>query len=190
MRLNLGCGNNKRQGWVNVDKVAACRPDQIVDLEKLPWPWPSDSAEEIALDNTLEHLGAATEVYLGIMKELYRVCRDGAKVAITVPHPRHDHFLDDPTHVRVVTLGGLELFSQARNREWIAKGSSNTPLGMYLGVDFAVQSMSLLPDPRWGGKVQRGEITMDQLREAALTHNNVISAVTIVVMAIKPPGRP
>lgn len=26
MRLNLGCGNVKMPGWLNVDKVAACNP--------------------------------------------------------------------------------------------------------------------------------------------------------------------
>jgi predicted SAM-dependent methyltransferase len=103
MRLNLGCGNRKLQGWRNVDKVPDCSPDELVDLEQLPWPWPDNSVDEIFLSHVLEHLGQATDVYLGIIKELYRVCRDGATITIIVPHPRHDHFLTDPTHVRAVT---------------------------------------------------------------------------------------
>ena len=37
MRLNLGCGNSKIPGWTNVDKIGACSPDQVVDLEAFPW---------------------------------------------------------------------------------------------------------------------------------------------------------
>lgn len=47
MRPNLGCGNRKREGWHNVDKVADCEPDEIVDLESLPWPWRDNSVDEI-----------------------------------------------------------------------------------------------------------------------------------------------
>lgn len=189
MRLNLGCGNHKLQGWVNVDKEPACAPDQVVDLEKLPWPWPDDAAEEALFHHSLEHLGASTEIYLGIIKELYRVCRDGAKVTITVPHPRHDHFLDDPTHVRPVTAGGLEMFSQAKNREWQAKGVANTPLALYLGVDFAVMSVNMRPDPAWAEKFLSGKFTKQQMREAELTHNNVVTAITVVLQAVKPAGK-
>ena len=81
MRLNLGCGQDKRDGWTNVDKMAAAEPDQVVDLEELPWPWPDSSVEEVAMKHVLEHLGAETDVYLGIIKELYRVCRHGAGAA-------------------------------------------------------------------------------------------------------------
>src|SRR5262245_14771360 len=111
MRLNLGCGFDQRAGFLNVDKMPACRPDLVVDLEALPWPWPDDAADEVVLRHTLEHLGQSPELYLGIVKELWRVCRNGATVSITVPHPRHDNFLGDPTHVRAVTPQGLELFS-------------------------------------------------------------------------------
>ena len=40
MKLNLGCGNYKMNGFVNVDKFADCEPDEVVDLEVFPWPWP------------------------------------------------------------------------------------------------------------------------------------------------------
>ena len=188
MRLNLGCGFDKRQGFVNVDKIAACAPDQLVDLERLPWPWPDDAAEEVVLRHTLEHLGQAPELYLGIIKELWRICRPGATVSITVPHPRHDSFLSDPTHVRAVTPQGLELFSQQKNREWQAKGVANTPLGLYLDIDFAVQSVNFVPDEPWAGRLKRGEIGAPDLAQAMRQLNNVIAETTVVLKAVKPAG--
>ena len=35
MRFNLGCGFNKCDGVVNVDRFADCAPDEVVDLENL-----------------------------------------------------------------------------------------------------------------------------------------------------------
>jgi len=189
MRLNLGCGNRKFPGWVNTDKVAACNPDQVVDLEQLPWPWPDDSVEEVMLSHVLEHLGQATDVYLGLIKELYRVCRDGAKITVIVPHPRHDHFLNDPTHVRAVTEEGLNMFSQASNRKLMALGAANTPLGVYMNVDFAIQNVTYDLDDVWLGKAQRGEVTPADLQYAKATYSNVVTQTTIILKAIKPPGR-
>ena len=189
MRLNLGCGNRKFPGWVNTDKVAACNPDQVVDLEQLPWPWPDDSVEEVMLSHVLEHLGQATDVYLGLIKELYRVCRDGAKITVIVPHPRHDHFLNDPTHVRAVTEEGLNMFSQASNRKLMALGAANTPLGVYMNVDFAIQNVTYDLDDVWLGKAQRGEVTPADLQYAKATYSNVVTQTTIIMKAIKPAGR-
>ena len=83
MRLNLGCGYNKRQGWTNVDRSAACNPDQLVDLESFPWPWEASTIDEIMLNHVLEHLGATTEGYIGIIKEIWRVCRNAATVVLS-----------------------------------------------------------------------------------------------------------
>jgi hypothetical protein len=188
MRLNLGCGNRKVDGWLNVDKVSDCKPDQVVDLETLPWPWPADSVDEIVLSHVLEHLGAATDVYLGIFKELYRISRNEACTTIIVPHPRHDHFLNDPTHVRPVTEMGLLMFSQAVNRHWIAAGGADTPLGIYLGIDFETVSVQRRLGEPWSGRYERGEISGADLDYAARTYNNVIQQTEIVLRAIKPPG--
>ena len=188
LRLNLGCGNKKLAGWVNVDKVAACEPDQVCDLEQFPWPWPDSSVEAVQLHHVLEHLGSATDTYLGIIKELYRVCRGGAQISIAVPHPRHDDFLFDPTHVRPITLGGLEMFSQASNRRWIAQGGANTPLGIYFGVDFTMVDAKQAYGEPWRSMAKNGEISPQDLRIAAARYNNVVKSIHVVLEVVKPPG--
>ncbi len=185
MRLNLGCGNQKLKDWVNVDSSPGCEPDQLVDLEQTPWPWPDNSVEEALLSHVLEHLGGTTELYLAIFKELYRVCANGAKIVIIVPHPRHDFFLNDPTHVRPVTAEGLAHFSQKVNRKWMSGGAANTPLGVYLGIDFDVVSSKHTLDEPWLSRVQRRQISQADLELAARQFNNVIVQTTIELKAVK-----
>ncbi len=185
MRLNLGCGFDKRDGFVNVDTFSECDPDMIADLNTLPWPWDDDSVDEILLRHVLEHLGAEVPVFLGIMKEIWRICRHGAVITITVPHPRHDHFLNDPTHVRAITPQGLEMFSLKKNREWAKSGLANTPLAIQTGTDFDILDVQMTPDEPWRSQYAAGKLSAKELNQAMRMHNNVISEMTIRLKAIK-----
>ena len=184
--LNLGCGRNRKPGWINVDKAAKAAADLIVDLESHFWPWADSSVDAILMQHVLEHLGERTETFFAIVQELYRISRPGAEITIVVPHPRSDDFMNDPTHVRAITPAVLRLFDQEANRECEAAGHSNSPLGLYLGVDFRIKSMTFVPEEPWLGAYQRGEITVDQLAEAERVHCNVIKEITIVWEAVKP----
>src|SRR5271154_2869493 len=119
MNLNMGCGYKKIAGYVNVDVSPQCSPDMAIDLETTPWPWLSNSADAVLFNHSLEHLGASPGAFEALMRELYRICRPGAAVTINVPHPRHDDFIDDPTHVRAVTPALLTLFSKKANQEFL-----------------------------------------------------------------------
>ena len=185
MKLNLGCGHNKLQGFVNCDLRAACAPDRVVDLESLPWPFPDDSAEEVVLSHVLEHLGQSAQTYLAIIKELYRVCRADAVVRIAVPHPRHDDFLTDPTHVRAILPEQFHMFSKTKNREWRAAGYANTPLGEYLDVDFEVEDVQWVPDDRWVERLRSGAIDSSKLAEMAQHQWNILREARITLRVRK-----
>lgn len=188
MKLNLGCGFKRLADWVNVDASPVCSPDQVVDLEALPWPWPDDSAEAVMLSHVLEHLGESSRQYLGIIRELWRVCRPDAQVTIIVPHPRHDEFLNDPTHVRPITAEGLSMFSQRLNRQWIAGGFANTPLGLMLEIDFEVLRTQYLLDEPWRSQLETGQLDRAQVDHALRHSNNVVKQTTVVLRAVKPAG--
>ena len=49
MKLNLGCGHDHKDGYINVDVSDLGNPDQVVDLEVLPWPWEDNAIEEILI---------------------------------------------------------------------------------------------------------------------------------------------
>jgi hypothetical protein len=187
LRLNLGCGMDRLDGYVNVDRFG--EPDLRHDLEVIPWPWLDDSVGEIILDHVLEHLGQNPTVFLEIMKELYRVCHDGATIRIVVPHHRHDYFFNDPTHVRAVTADGMALFSQRLNRQWIAQGMSNSPLGIYLGIDFELVEVKLKPSEHWHRLHPQNPVDTKALVEQSGLYNNLIEQVHMILKPVKPPGR-
>ena len=179
MKLNLGCGNYKMDEFVNVDKFAYYEPDKVVDLEVFPWPWADNAVDEVVMSHVLEHLGQETEIYFGIIKELYRVCGDGAEVRIAVPHPRHDDFLNDPTHVRAVTVEALAMFSKKACDEFVAQKAANTPLAHILEVDFEMEDMKFTLEQPWLSKVQSGAMGDTDLLLAIRQHNNVIKETSV-----------
>ena len=184
LRLNLGCGAKKLPGFVNVDKFG--EPDLKFDLEVFPWPWDDNSVAEILLNHTLEHLGQTPSVFLGIMTQMYRVCRNEALIMIAVPHPRHDNFIADPTHVRPITPFGLSLFSQRLNRQWVAAGASNTPLGIYLGVDYELVETRYRPSAHWFRLHPGPKVDFEHLLSESALHDNLIEEIRMILKVVKP----
>jgi hypothetical protein len=182
LKLNLGSGQRPLPGYINVDKCGS--PDILHDLEMFPWPWQDSCTEEVLMTHVLEHLGATTATFLGIIRELYRICKNNALVHIAVPHPRHDDFIGDPTHVRALTAESFELFSKEKNRQW-KDAYANSPLGLYCDVDFEITHINYIPDPLWTEKLNRKECSPEQFSLAARTYNNVIQQIQITLKVIK-----
>lgn len=186
MKFNMGCGVNRREGYLNVDAAAACEPDEVWDLEQTPWPWPDSCAEEVQFIHSLEHMGGDPKVFLALMSELYRILAPGGEAIIHVPHPRHDNFLNDPTHVRAITPAVLALFDREQNDQWIAAGGANTPLAHYTGVDFRItETRTVLAEP-YASQMKAGAITAAEVGAFLAQRNNVAVEFRIRMVARKP----
>jgi hypothetical protein len=180
MRLNLGCGYKKYEGWVNVDIAPACEPDLLVDLEKCPWPWETDSIDEMQAVHSLEHLGQDRDLFLSIIKECYRVLKPGAMFRIHFPDVYSDKWWSDPTHVRPLTPKMFKIFSKSFCRYSIAQGWANTAYAIYHGIDFEMLECHSRVDMQWcpDGKVP------DNGAHRLLTENNFLDEWRVVLQKV------
>jgi hypothetical protein len=179
VKLNLGCGQNKREGFINIDKYPNVSPDLVWDLEKTPYPFAANSVTEIAATHVLEHLGQRTDTFLEIIAELYRILTPGGTLVIKAPHIRADGYWGDPTHVRPITPQIMSLFSKKNCRTFAERQWPNTPLADYLDVDLEIESTSMALTPYWARRFSNGEVTQAELDHAASTQWNVVDEVTI-----------
>lgn len=105
-KINLGCGEKYLEGYRNCDVLPHVRADQHFDLEEFPWPLDDHSADEVLMDNVLEHLEDVPRV----MAEVYRVLRPGGLAHIWVPYGKSDWALQDPTHRHFFTETSMAYF--------------------------------------------------------------------------------
>jgi len=176
MKLHMGCGNKRLDGFTNVDKFKTDSVDELVDLEIMPWPWMDNSCEELRFIHSLEHMGQSTDLYLSIIQEIYRVSKDGALLVIHVPHPRSDDYLGDPTHCRPITPQSMSLFDKKLNDEWKAGGiSAATTLAHFLGVDIRIEEVQNFLHPYWHEQLASKKIKEVDLNIIAMSQNNVIT---------------
>ena len=180
MKLNLGGGDKRYEGFVNVDYDQNSNPEYCFDMENDPWPFEDNSVDAVIAHHVLEHMG---EGYFHFMKELYRVCKPNTLIDIVVPHHRHEYFADDPTHRRSITVNGMWLFSKKYNDSCIEQGAAASRLGHYFGVDFEVVDSLEVPDPKYI-KTFEGKLKTE-VEQYMYEHNNIIMELHIKLVAIK-----
>lgn len=103
LRLNLGCSDAHRKGWLNVD---LCEPADVVADLSLCWPWADSSVDEIAAWDILEHLADK----LWVMNEVHRVLKPGGRLDLFVPTTDGRGAFQDPTHRSFWTPNDLFYF--------------------------------------------------------------------------------
>jgi hypothetical protein len=146
LKLNIGCGQRKLLGYVNVDNEPGVDPDFLLDVSRETWPWGDSTVEAVEASHVMEHI-APGEPFFHFMRELYRVCQPGAEVEVTLPHPSHDLFLNDPTHRQPIMPGTLAMFNRRHVEALAARGDMLTPFYKFIGVDFDFQTVRYVFDP-------------------------------------------
>ena len=177
MKLNLGCGEVKHDGYINVDKYDVFEPDVIQDLEKFPWAFEDNSVDEIIMHHVLEHLGQTTEEYMNILAELHRICKPDAPIEIFVPHPHHFTFIGDPTHVRAITPEQFSLFDRDVYPE--------SPLRESSGLEFKVINLFYKPSHDYKLKLDAGEITYQEVLDLGKHQLNIFDETRMIIKLIK-----
>jgi SAM-dependent methyltransferase len=110
-RLNLGCGSNPIDGWVNLDRRPGAGVDMVFDLEQcrtIPLPFEDGSVGAFRAWHLIEHL----DDVLGLMQECHRVAVPGALFRAAMPHGGHDDAWADPTHRRAMFARSFNYYQQ------------------------------------------------------------------------------
>jgi SAM-dependent methyltransferase len=115
MKLDLGAGKNKKEGFIGVDSIAFEGVDIVHDLTQTPWPFEDNSVDEIHASHFVEHLTAPQRI--AFVNECYRILKDGAKCTIITPHWASTRAYGDLTHQWPPVC---EMWYYYLNKEWRA----------------------------------------------------------------------
>jgi SAM-dependent methyltransferase len=124
-KLNLGCGEHHKEGYLNVDWQPLTKPDVSHNLNVLPYPFEDSSFELIEAYHLLEHLDKP----FAVMTELHRILKPGGVLHIKVPHFSRGFTHSEHMHGFDVT------FPLYFNKNFTTSG--------YFGVDFELKKMEL-----------------------------------------------
>ncbi len=108
-KLEVGCGDHKRKGYIGMDIVLLAGVDVIHDMNKIPWPFAQNEFDEIVFDDVLEH----SNNFLGIIEEIYRVGKNSCIIKISVPHYSSDNMYTDPTHTTFFSSRSFNYFDKS-----------------------------------------------------------------------------
>ena len=152
--LDIGCGKNKRAGWIGVDQYSMEGVDIVADVRK-SWPWQTSSVDEIQASHFVEHLAGGKE-RCHFFNEVWRVLKPGAKATIIVPHCFSSRSIGDPTHLWP-PLGGFtwpylsrawrESQAPHTDKKWWADGYDcdfDHTLGFSLRPDLQVRNQEFI----------------------------------------------
>jgi SAM-dependent methyltransferase len=175
MKLNLGCGRNLLNGYVNIDKVHShgiVYADLDAYVGNTPTlPFEDNTIDEIRMSHVLEHINNT----LGLMQELWRVAKPSTMLTVYCPYGSSDDADEDPTHVRRYFLQSFGYFSQPYY--WRADYG-------YRG-DWQPIEIKLLID-RWAF----GQLTKEDMLYKVKHDRNVVQEMCATLTAIKPMRQP
>lgn len=105
-KLNLGCGKDIKEGYVNLDFVKGKGVDVVCDIDHGKLPFSDNTFEEIFCSHVLEHVTDLPKT----MKELKKISKNGGKIIIRVPHFSCGVSYRDPTHKRLFSYFTFDYF--------------------------------------------------------------------------------
>lgn len=167
-RLHLGCGDDYRDGWLNVDANTASAADVIADVTDVPWSFADEtSVSRIEAHHLVEHLPDRA----GFFRECVRVLSPGGTLTVTVPlgtnaKTDHDHVPPHWTHETP------EQYSRPHRRPWdpdLPLALTSRDVRVWLGGPFGVASPLLQAAarrwPAWAAeRCYGGELTASYRR--------------------------
>lgn len=196
-KLNVGCGNDVREGWLNIDRNVPAKLTgedlanglfMVGDLGKVDpgaqggrLDLPTSHFEELEMSHVIEHLSNPLQV----LEELWRVATPGAKLTIRCPHGSSDDAWEDQTHVRAYFEGSWNAFAQPYY--WRAHYG-------YMG-DWQPREVVLFlaPAEEWPFLMvpeSTNDLPPAELHRMLRQHRNLVREMVVELVAVKPAREP
>lgn len=137
VKLDLGAGENPREGFESVDKLAPNAKHKL-DLLRFPWPWADSSVDELHCSHFIEHIPmeyvptgldyvktsdgltmpverahAGKDLLEAFFDECYRILKPGGKMHVIWPDCKNERAFQDPTHRRFIPRAFLYYLSKS-----------------------------------------------------------------------------
>ena len=97
VKLNLGCGFRKMDGYVNIDNREIVKPDVCGDVFKVLGSYADSSVDEVRAFDFMEHI--ERPMVIPLMREIHRVLKKGCVFHFFIPSTDGRGAFMDPTHV-------------------------------------------------------------------------------------------
>lgn len=147
MKLDLGCGYCKKEGYFGVDIEKNEGVDLVLDIGKDKFPWEDESVEDIHCSHAVEHLEPEERIHF--INECYRVLKKGSKLFIQVPYWASARAYGDLTHKWPPVT---EFWPLYLNKTWREKQAPHNTgytcdfdfeAGLFINKDFATKFANL-----------------------------------------------
>jgi len=138
MKLNLGCGESKREGYINLDY-----PE--INLEKIPYPFDDNSVDEVLLSHVLEHLWIKPTL---VIEEIHRILKPDGILILKLPirtnivqHVRNKHSIYYMNYFLTNPVGSIAVKVEDKKRIFYCKYCKKT-----------INLMTIFNEKRLGGE--------------------------------------
>lgn len=149
-RLNLGCGTDIKEGYVNLDMVEKEGVDVVHDLNKYPYPFDDNTFDEVVMCDVLEHL----DNIIKTIEEIWRICKNNAMVYIDVPNYNSFNQVSNPQHKLLFNYETFDSISQNKGGE-MKEGLNHYTKAKFDVVEKRVNGFRLIPTDKLKVKLNK-----------------------------------
>ncbi len=114
IKVNFGCGPRPMAGYINVDVFNFKGIDVKQDLNKYPYKFKSNYADEIYCSHVIEHLNDPDKC----LTELHRILKPGGKLTIKVPYFGHSLAFSSWQHKHYFAISSFTILDKKSELDW------------------------------------------------------------------------
>ncbi|PHD74980.1 hypothetical protein COF64_13910 [Bacillus sp. AFS043905] len=186
VKIDIGCGRKKQDGFIGIDNSPYSMADYIIDLNKDHLPFEDNTVDYVYSSHCLEHLSNLEH----ILSEIYRVCKPNAQIFITVPYYNTSLNLANIYHNNNIAFNEhtFRFFSSEEGCEipkedwitpsvntWALKYSANSDTR----IELRTKKIEYLYYPEYA------DLSEEEKRFARKRYNNVVDIINYYLVVVK-----